>query len=129
MHRLNYNRYYIFTVSNYDPESRTIEEISKKIPQAKEYVKTLVSAIANQKQAALSGDKAKIVASIEKGAQQTKSGAAVVKSNPTLYKLTSQIAPEKLEDLAAGIKKGKKTAADENKLLGEFDKNVGAAIA
>lgn len=121
--------HYLFPVSNYEPLRASIGKNPKKTPQAAKFAEELRTDIANQKQAALSGNKAQIVKSIKKGADDSKNGSAAVKSKPKLFKFASVDAPKALDALAAGIEKGTKTVADENVLMGKFDKQVKAAQA
>lgn len=98
--------------------------VAKEIPGTEKYVKTLNADIEAQKEAVLSGNKAEMAKTAEKGAKDTKAGAQAVKSNPKLFKLADIIAPEKLKEFAAGIRKGTKNPKDENDLMGALNRQV-----
>lgn len=105
-----------------------LEVVVAAIPQSKSYIATLDGDIEKEEKAAISGDKAAMVKTIEQGAKDTKAGAKAVISNKVLYKLADIIAPEQFQALVAGIKRGTKGAVDENELMGAFLKLVKAAL-
>lgn len=127
--KLKCNRYYLFAVDKYDPLIQELGKVQEAIPDAADYVKLLDADIEAQKQAATSGDPAAMSRSVLKGAKDTKDGSYNVGSNPDLYTLADQTAPRALRDLSAGFAKGTKTAADENDLMGQFEKEIEKALA
>lgn len=85
-------------------------------------------AIENQEDAVKSGDKKRIVESVEKGAKITRAGSGTTKSKEKVYKLAHKDAPASLEDFAKAIEDGKKTGADENVLMGHIAEILEAAL-
>lgn len=92
--------------------------------QAEDYVKTLVKNTVDQELAQQSGDPNRLAQILEKGAVDTAAGADHLKSNPELYKLASEEAPDYLAAMADGVAKGYYDGEDVNNLVGYFSEKV-----
>lgn len=127
--KIKFHRHYLFAVDNYDPLIEELAEVKKAIPTSEAYVDKVSKDIKDQKQAAISGNMAEMARTVRKGARDVKAGAQSVESNKELLEVAEETAPNALEDLAAGFAKGTKTAADEDELMGKFEKMVEDALA
>lgn len=93
-------------------------------PDATSYINTLVSNTNVQEQAEESGDPCALAEILDKGAQDTAAGAYHTISNPALYELTSEVAPNALATLADEVEDGTADGKDVNNLVGYFGKEV-----
>lgn len=94
------------------------------MPQAVPLIAQLDQDVGDDEMAAESGNKAEMIATVEKTAKDSRAGAHYVQSNPNLYNLAKNEGPDGLDNLANGFKDGTKNADDENNLMGHFADSI-----